>query len=634
MLNIRLLYSNNSFQFLFCYNKVRIFMMPTPNQIRRQYIDFFVKNGHKEIPSASLIPENDPTVLFTTAGMHPLVPFLMGEAHPAGRRIVDVQKCVRTDDIDEVGDATHLTFFEMLGNWSLGDYFKDEAIKLSFGLLTMPWTEGGFGLDIKQLAISCFEGDSDAPRDLESAEVWKKLGIPPARIAFLPKKNNWWGPAGKTGPCGPDTEMFYWTGEGSAPEKFDPDDAKWVEVWNDVFMQYNKTAEGKFVPLTQQNVDTGLGFERMTAVLTGKKSPFETELFADAIEKIKFLMKKGGVSYENWEKSGIATPVRIIADHLRAATFIMGDRQGVTPSNIDQGYIVRRLIRRAIRKGKQIGVDSPFTSEIAKIYVSIYQDIYPELLQNRDRIVSEFDKEEIQFQRTLEKGLKQIPKLFEEKEVLTGVDIFYMFETYGFPPEMTMEELARIGYKGALLNVKEEFDAAFKKHQDQSRAGAQQKFASGLADTSEATKMHHSATHLLQAALRLVLGSHVAQKGSNVTKDRLRFDFSHPQKMTPEEIKKVEEIVNEQINKDLPVKCEMMTVEDAKKKGAIGLFEDKYSTLGDKVKAYFMGDFSKEICGGPHVDNLGVLKHFKILREEASSSGVRRIKAVVEGITG
>ncbi|MFA6521068.1 MAG: alanine--tRNA ligase [Candidatus Gracilibacteria bacterium] len=606
--------------------------MPTANQIRRQYIDFFVKRNHKEIGSASLIPENDPTVLFTTAGMHPLVPYFMGEAHPAGKRIVDVQKCVRTDDIDEVGDTTHCTFFEMLGNWSLGDYFKDEAIKMSFELLTLPWDKGGFGLDIKKMAVSCFAGDSDAPKDEESAKIWESLGIAKDRIAFLPKKNNWWGPAGKTGPCGPDTEMFFWSGAGEAPQKFDPEDAKWVEVWNDVFMKYYKTAEGKFEPLSQTNVDTGMGFERMTAVLQGKSSPFETELFADAMAKIAELSGQADTKSPDYAKSS-----RIIADHLRAATFIMGDRQGVTPSNIDQGYIVRRLIRRAIRHGKLIGINKSFTAQIASIFIKNYGEIYSELAQNSDKIINEFNKEEERFSVTIERGIKELQRLVchkTEGQQMTGEEAFYVFETYGFPLEMIVEELASSNCIVKLDSFKADFDAAFKKHQEQSRAGALQKFASGLADTSDATKMHHSATHLLQAALRLVLGPHVAQKGSNVTKERLRFDFSHPQKMTPEEIKKVEDIVNEQINKDLPVKCEMMTVEEAKKHGAIGLFEDKYSTLGDKVKAYFMGDFSKEICGGPHVDHLGVLKHFKILKEEASSSGVRRIKAVVDGITG
>lgn len=618
-------------------------MAPTANQIRRQFIDFFVKNyKHKEIPSASLIPENDPTVLFTTAGMHPLVPYLLSEPHPSGKRLTNAQKCVRTDDIDEVGDATHLTFFEMLGNWSLGDYFKQEAIKMSFELLTLPWEKGGFGLPARRLFVSCFEGDKDAPKDMESAGIWQEQGIPADRIFFFPKKKNWWGPAGQTGPCGPDTEMFYDVvndpnfakhkpGFEALNTKCDPscDCGRYVEIWNDVFMQYNKNADGSFTPLKQQNVDTGLGLERLVSILQGKESPFETELFAPAVERIKALMKEGGVDSGMFTPSLINSPIRVVADHLRAATFILGDPLGVSPSNIDQGYIVRRLIRRAIRHGKQLGINKFFTSEIAKIYVSIYQNSYSELGKNSDRIISELDKEEEQFRRTLEKGLKQIPKLLEEKNVLTGADIFYMFETYGFPPEMTLEELSKLGYKGPTKDIKKEFDEAFKKHQDQSRAGAEKKFSGGLADDSAQTTMHHTATHLLHQALRDVLGPHVAQKGSNVTKERLRFDFSHSSKMTPEQIKQVEDIVNEQIKRNLPVHYEMLTVEAAKAKGAIGLFEEKYAALGNQVKLYCIGDYSKEICGGPHIGNTGDLKHFKILKEEASSAGVRRIKAVV-----
>jgi alanyl-tRNA synthetase len=610
--------------------------MRTAFEIRRQYIEFFKKHGHKEIPSASLIPENDPTVLFTTAGMHPLVPYLMGEPHPAGKRLVDVQKCVRTDDIDEVGDATHCTFFEMLGNWSLGDYFKKEAIEMSYELLTLPWEKGGFGLDKSKLAVTCFAGDKDAPKDEESANMWKSLGIPEDRIAFLPKKNNWWGPAGQTGPCGPDTEMFYWTGDGSAPKKFDPDDAKWVEIWNDVFMQYNKNADGTFEPLKQKNVDTGLGFERLISILQGKESPFETELFKSAMDEIFVLANK---------PIGDLDPVsvRIVADHLRTATFILGDVHGISPSNVDQGYIVRRLIRRAIRHAVKVGIKPAertskvdftpaFTPKIAAAYIDFYKDVYPELEKNRARILRELEQEEKRFCLTLNKGLKELHQFIEEKkQQITGAEAFYIFETYGFPIEMVEEELKKSGVTFSREEFQKTFDAAFKKHQEQSRAGAEQKFAGGLADHSEAVTMHHTATHLLHQALRMVLGTHVAQKGSNVTAERLRFDFSHPAKMIPEELKKVEDIVNEQIAKDLPVKMEMLTVDEAKKSGAIGLFEDKYEKLGNQVKMYSIGSFSKEICGGPHVEHIGTLKHFKILKEEASSSGVRRIKAVAEG---
>lgn len=624
-------------------------MHPTANQIRRQFIDFFVKKyGHKEIPSASLIPENDPTVLFTTAGMHPLVPYLLGEPHPAGKRLANAQKCVRTDDIDEVGDTTHLTFFEMLGNWSLGDYFKEEAIKSSFELLTLPWEKGGLGLDKERLWVSCFEGDKDAPRDNESAEIWKNVGIPEERIGFYPKSKNWWGPAGQTGPCGPDTEMFYDTMSDSDPKKHKSgnnlhaenlakachqncDCGRYVEVWNDVFMQYSKKADGSFEPLKQKNVDTGLGFERLVAILHGKPSLYSTELFAPAMEKIKELSRVGQEI-----ESGYVRSSRIIADHLRAATFILGDPLGVTPSNLDQGYIVRRLIRRAIRHGKLLGIEGFFASSIAKLFIPIYSEIYPELSKNRDRILSELEMEEERFSRTIERGLKELKQILSKKKAtLSGEEAFYIFETYGFPFEMIEEELLKEGFPPHHGEFKTAFDEAFKKHQADSRKGAEQKFSGGLADSSERTTMHHTATHLLHQALRQVLGSHVAQKGSNVTAERLRFDFSHSAKMTPEELKKVEEIVNEQIARDLPVHFEMLTVEEAKAKGAIGLFEDKYATLGNKVKVYFIGpsagsgqDFSKEICGGPHIEHLGALKSFKILKEEASSAGVRRIKAV------
>lgn len=652
--------------------------IPTASQIRRQYIDFFVKKyGHKEIPSASLIPENDPTVLFTTAGMHPLVPFLMGESHPSGRRLVDAQKSLRTDDIDEVGDATHLTFFEMLGNWSLGDYFKEEAIKMSFELLTLPFAAGGYGLPVERLSISCFAGDTDAPRDTESAQIWMAQktpdgkSIPAGRIYFFPKKKNWWGPAGQTGPCGPDTEMFYDVLFGRPlsvhkkmpppPDLFPPDShpsfkkgdchpacdcGRFVEVWNDVFMQYNKKADFTYEPLKQKNVDTGLGFERMVGILQGKESPFETELFWPAVSKI--LSLRGFTLQEGKIPFGTEHSVRIIADHLRAATFILGDPMGVSPSNVDQGYILRRLIRRAIRHFKLIGHDSTgkmqlFTHEIAKIYIEIYKNDYPELSKNQERILTELHREEERFQKTLERGLRELRKIIDavrppelesarSLNLISGKDAFYIFETYGFPLEMIQEELVKEGMDVAVDEFRKAFDEAFKKHQALSRVGAEKKFAGGLADHSEQSKMHHTATHLVHQALRDVLGPHVFQKGSNITKERLRFDFSHTAKMTPEQIKKVEEIVNMQIMRDLPVHFEILEIEEAKRRGAIGLFDDKYAQLENKVKVYFMGDYSREVCGGPHVEHTGVLKNFKILKEEACSAGVRRIKAVVEGI--
>ncbi len=598
----------------------------TANELRKRFIDFFVKNyDHKEIKGASLIPENDPTVLFTTAGMHPLVPFLTGAKHPSGKRLVDVQKCVRTDDIDEVGDECHLTFFEMLGNWSLGDYFKELAIKMSFEFMTKSLKEGGLGLDIGNLAVSCFAGDNDAPKDEESAKIWRGLGIKMERIAFLPKKNNWWGPAGKTGPCGPDTEMFYWTADQTPPKEFDPKNPKWVEIWNDVFMEYNKKEDGTYEPLNQKNVDTGMGLERVLAIMNGVSSPFETELFEEIIEKIRSLADKNQIVFE-----------RIIADHIRAATFIIGDEYGVGPSKNDQGYIVRRLLRRSVRYGQKLGIAGEFLRKLAEIVVQNYSDFYPVLSVNKKRILEEISQEERKFSATLDKGLSILHKEFDKHKNIDGLDsdfCFHMFDTYGFPIEMIIEELKSYGWikndrdKAKILL---QFDKCFKVHQETSRAGAEKKFAGGLADTGEQSTKYHTATHLLHRALRMVLGEHVEQKGSNITAERLRFDFSHKDKMTEEEKKKVENIVNEQIKKALPVSMEEMSVDEAKKEGAIGLFESKY---GERVKVYTIGDdknfFSREICMGPHVKNTSELGHFKIAKEESSSSGVRRIKAVL-----
>ena len=587
------------------------------SEIRRKYIEFFKSKGHQEIKSASLIPENDPTCLFTTAGMHPLVPYLQGAKHPAGTRLTDYQKCIRTGDIDEVGDAVHLTFFEMLGNWSLGDYFKKEAIDFSFEFLT---GSENLNIPLDMLAVTVFAGDEDCPFDSEAYELWRTHGIPAERIAKMGKKDNWWGPAGVTGPCGPDTEMFYWTGPLPAPKEFDPADKRWVEIWNDVFMQYNKNAEGKFEPLAQRNVDTGMGLERVTAILQGKTSCYETEIFAPifaALDAVRNVAPADGPR---------SSSERIIADHLRAATFILAD--GITPGKVDQPYVLRRLIRRAIREGRKLGITENFTGRIADAVITEFGDVYPELAENRTRILEELDREEKQFAVTLEKGTHEFQKLIDRvpphiaKKVISGKNAFNLYETYGFPIELTIEMAREKGFEVDRAG----YDAAFVRHQELSRAGAEQKFKGGLADNSEATAALHSATHLLQAALRKVLGTHVEQRGSNITAERLRFDFSHEEKMTPEQLAEVEALVNDAIRRDLPIVCEEMDIESAKASGAMGLFENKYA---ERVKVYTMGDVSKEICGGPHASRTGELGTFKILKEESSSRGVRRIKAVL-----
>ncbi len=588
------------------------------NDIRRKFIDFFVQHGHSEIKSAPVIPENDPTCLFTTAGMHPLVPYLQGAQHPAGKRLTDVQKCVRTGDIDEVGDAVHLTFFEMLGNWSLGDYFKQEAIDFSFEFLT---GRNYLGIPLDMLAFTVFAGDQDAPFDAEAFQMWRDHGVPAERIAKLPKKDNWWGPAGQTGPCGPDTEMFYWTGDGPAPKVFEPSDRRWVEIWNNVFMQYNKKADGTFEPLAQRNVDTGMGLERVTAVLQGKKSCYETELFLPFFAELDRIRRVAALPAAERSASE-----RIIADHLRAATFIIAD--GIAPGNVDQGYVLRRLIRRAIREGRKLGIEASFAVAIANVVIAEFGGAYPELIANRDRIVEELEREEKQFATTLEKGTHEFEKLIArvpehiQRKVVSGKNAFYLYETYGFPLELTVEMAREKNFEVDEAGFRE----AYAKHQELSRQGAEQKFKGGLADHSEATAKLHTATHLLHAALRRVLGDHVAQKGSNITAERLRFDFSHEEKMTPEQIAEVEQLVNDAIRRALPINMTEMSVDDARAAGAIGLFGDRY---GERVKVYAMGDFSKEICGGPHAANTGELKSFKILKEESSSRGIRRIKAVI-----
>ncbi len=640
----------------------------TADDLRALFLGFFQSKGHALIPSASLIPENDPTVLFTTAGMHPLVPYLQGQKHPMGTRLTDVQKCIRTGDIDDVGDASHLTFFEMLGNWSLGDYFKKEAITWSWEFLTSP---AYLGLDPEKLAFSVFAGDENAPRDDEAAGYWKQAGVKEDKIFYLPKENNWWGPAGLTGPCGPDSEMFIITDKEPCGPDCSPacSCGRYLEIWNDVFMQYDKQSDGTYVPLAQQNVDTGMGLERTFCVLKGVKSVYDTSIFSRIIEKIEELSGKKYTASDEYTKS-----FRVTADHMRTATFIIGDDHGVTPSNVDQGYVLRRLIRRAVRHGLKLGLPEGFTCEIAAVIIDQYGETYPELRRNGDHIIEQLRLEEERFQKTLKKGEGEFEKVLFNMEknrsaleavkadltpaaaqllrptpenqpiiaaltdktatpamldeaiakldTIDGRSAFKLYDTYGFPIEITSEMAAEKGLKVDLAG----FDERFKQHQATSQAGAEQRFKGGLLDHSDETTKLHTATHLLHAALRHVLGDEVAQKGSNITAERLRFDFSFGRKMTKEELAEVERLVNTYISAQSPIICEEMTVSQAKEGGAIGLFESKY---GERVKVYTMGPFSKEICGGPHADNTGDLKSFKILKEESSSAGVRRIKAVI-----
>jgi alanyl-tRNA synthetase len=589
------------------------------NEIRTKFLKFFESKGHKIIPSASLIPENDPSVLFTTAGMHPLVPYLLGEKHPSGNRLTDVQKCIRTGDIDEVGDYSHHTFFEMLGNWSLGDYFKEDAIKWSYEFLTSPkW----LGLDKDRLAVSVFVGDENVPFDDESYNIWKNLGINEKRIAKLPKKNNWWGPAGESGPCGPDSEMFYWVGDmKDIPESFNDDHPFWLEIWNDVFMQYNKTKEGGFEALIQKNIDTGMGLERILAVVNGLDDNYKTELFWPIIEKIE---KLSGLEYGNkndsqYIKEGnqcwvdVRKQFRIIADHIKASTFILGDEKGIAPANSGQGYVLRRLIRRSIRYGKQLGLKS-FTDKIAEVVIENFKDVYPELLNNKDFILNNLKQEEEKFEKTLEHGLKEFEK---------GVDPFDLYQSYGFPIELT-EELAK--EKGIKIN-REEFDKKLKEHQELSRTASIGMFKGGLADAGEESTKYHTATHLLLASLRQILGEDIIQKGSNITAERMRFDFNWPEKLTAEQLKLVEDLVNQKITEAIPVEMKELPKEEAVK--VVKNISFDLSKYGDIVKIYKIGDFSVEFCGGPHVSNTKELGKFKIQKEEASSAGVRRIKAVI-----
>lgn len=592
----------------------------TSESLRELYLNFFKEKGHAVIPSASLIPENDPSVLFTTAGMHPLVPYLLGEKHPAGTRLTDVQKCVRTGDIEDVGDPSHCTFFEMLGNWSLGDYFKKEMISWSYEFLT---SEKYLGIPVEKLAVTVFEGDEDAPRDEESAAYWEKAGIPKDRIFYLPKKNNWWI-AGTTGPCGPDTEMFIDRGTPKCSPECSPacDCGKYLEIWNDVFMQFEKHADGTYTKLKQKNVDTGMGLERTLSILNGVPTVYDTDVFDGAKAEIEALTgKKYG------ESEDVTRAFRIILDHVRTATFMLGDQKGVTPSNVDQGYVLRRVIRRAVRFGRQLGLQHGKLSAIAEKFVEKYKNVYPELKQNEQRIITELNKEEDKFSKALEDGLKEFNKVVShiEGSVFPGKTAFRLFDTFGFPIEMT-EELAK--ERGFILD-KAGYEEAYKKHQSESHAGSEQKFKGGLAEQNETTARLHTATHLLNAALKSVLNDDgINQRGSNITVERLRFDFNFPRKLTADELKAVEAWVNDAIKANVPVTMEETTVEEAKKAGAVGIFNDKY---GEKVKVYTIGKYSKEICGGPHAKTTGELKSFKIIKEEASSSGVRRIKAVIEG---
>lgn len=595
----------------------------TSETLRQLYLKFFESKGHAVIPSASLIPENDPTVLFTTAGMHPLVPYLLGEKHPAGNRLTDVQKCVRTGDIDEVGDSSHCTFFEMLGNWSLGDYFKERMIPWSFEFLTSPEY---LGIPVEDIAVTCFAGDSDCPKDEESAELWKKCGILPQNIYFLPKSGNWWGPAGITGPCGPDTEMHIIRNRAEADKlgAYDFDNAPsgtFLEVWNDVFMQYNKTAEGKYEPLKQRNVDTGMGLERTLCILNGKNSVYETDIFENAIAEIEGLTgRKYGESEE------VTRAFRVVLDHVRTATFMLGDVKGIVPSNTDQGYILRRIIRRAVRFGRNIGLPTGSLKSVSATIVNKYAEVYPELVKNSARVYEELEKEENKFSKTLQQGIREFEKVASNLAAggeIDGVTAFHLYDTYGFPVEIT-GEMAR--EKGLTVDVKG-YEAAYSEHQAKSRAGSEQKFACGLADHKEETTNLHTATHLLHAALKKICSPDIEQKGSNITEERLRFDFNFSRKLTPEEVAAVENAVNEQIALNVPVVMKEMTLEEARTQGFTGLFESKY---GERVKTYSIGEFSKEICGGPHAESTGALGRFKIAKQENVSAGVKRIKAVLE----
>jgi len=596
------------------------------SQLKDKFVSFFESKNHQEIPSASLIPENDPTTLFISAGMHPLVPFLLGQPHPLGNRLVNVQKCVRTGDIDEVGDTYHHTFFEMLGNWSLGDYFKKDMITFSYQFLT---DKKYLAIDPQKIAVSVFAGDDTAPRDEESALFWQEQGISNNKIAYLSKKNNWWGPAGATGPCGPDTEMFYWTGDGEIPQKFDPKDSRWMEIWNDVFMQYQKNSDNSYSKLSQQNVDTGMGVERTIAALNGFSDNYQTSIWQPIIQKIENISNKKYCLPCQGEVSAIADggvkSFRIIADHLRASVFMIAD--GVETSNKERGYVLRRLIRRSIRQGKLLGIENNFCSAVAQSVLdnqSNYAGTYPELNLHQQKIIEMLDTEESKFRRTLNKGLNEITKLIDRQKSVSGNEAFDLYQSFGFPVEMIEEELKK---NNLSLNINE-FNRLKEQHVKQSQTLSAGKFKSGLADNSEIITKYHTATHLLHAVLRRVLGDHVQQSGSNITHERLRFDFTHPEKLTPEEIKSIEDLVNQQISQSLPVTYETMKFSEAKKIGALAFFGAKYPEM---VTVYTVGNsnqpFSREVCTGPHVDNTGSIGQFRIIREESAGLGKRRLYA-------
>ena len=584
--------------------------------LKEAYLKFFESKGHIVIPSAPIVPENDPTVLFNTAGMQPLVPYLKGEPHPEGTRLTDVQKCFRTNDLDEVGDKTHHTFFEMLGNWSLGDYFKKESISWSYELLTKV-----LEIPVEKLAVTVFKGNSVVDADTESAKLWEEAGINQKKIKYLGEDDNWWPNMELLGPCGPDTEIFYWRSEEAVPEEFDPSNENWVEIWNNVFMQYNHQSDGSFVPLKNKNVDTGLGVERVTAVLEGVTDNYKSSIWKNVISKIE------EISNHSYDDEKYTRSMRIIADHIRAIVIISGDDAGIKPSNTDQGYILRRLIRRMIRYAKKLDIDinSNWEQDLAKLIINDYSKYYTELERNKIVILEVLKNEKIKFNRTLEKGLREFEKCIAN---ISGNKIdkdtaFKLYDTYGFPIELT-EELA----KEANLEVDiEGFNEKFKEHQEKSRQGSTQKFKGGLASTGDMEVKYHTATHLLNAALKKVLGSHVHQKGSNITQERMRFDFSHDAKMTDEEKKEVEDLVNKYIEMAIPVEKLEMTKEDAVRMGAEAMFMERYA---DIVTVYKIGDVSTEICGGPHVKNTSELGRFKIKKEESSSAGVRRIKAILE----
>ena len=580
-------------------------------EIRNKYLNFFKKHGHAVIPSSPLIPENDPSVLFTTAGMQPLVPYLLGEKHPEGKRLTDYQKCLRTNDIDEVGDNRHLTYFEMLGNWSLGDYFKEESIAMSFEFLTKE-----LHIPVEKLSVTCFAGDEDCPRDEITANCWKKAGIPEDRIYYFGKDDNWWI-AGEEGPCGPDTEMFYDTGKPKCSPNCNPSCGcgKYVEIWNNVFMEYFKTKDGKYTKLKQQNVDTGLGLERMTMLLQGKETPFDTELFKPVMDKLLELAKVDDIASR-----------RIVAEHLRASMMIIVD--GGVPSNVDRGYILRRLIRRMTRHMRKLQIDLNSLGDIIDLNIETLKEMYPELVAKKENIKKVIIEEKDKFEKTLERGEREFNKIAtrlknENKDTISGQDLFNLYETYGFPPEVTADCASEQGLKVDTS----EFDRLFKEHQEKSRMGSEQKFKGGLSGNGEMETKYHTATHLLNAALKQVIGKDVHQKGSNITPERMRFDFSCDHKLTDEEKQKVENLVNEWIEEGLTVTAQEMKKEDALKSGAECMFIEKYP---DIVTVYTIGDVSKELCGGPHVKNTKELGKFKIKKEEASSAGVRRIKAILE----